>query len=214
MSPDVRPCSCTATLHEPRFVAVTGGPGAGKTAVLELARRMFCPHVCVLPEAAGIVYGGGFPRGDRPVLRRAAQRSIFHVQIQLETIEREERRAAVVFCDRGTIDGAAYWPAESQPMWTDLGTTLEAQLERYAAVIHLQTPLDHHGFNHVNPLRTESPAEAAAIDARIANAWMSHPRRFVIGNDDDFLVKASRAIALFQQEIPRCCATTTPAPAG
>ena len=69
-------CECS-TVHERRRVVLTGGPGAGKTALLELIRQSFCSHVKVLPEAAGVVFGGGFPREDDPVCRRAAQRAIF-----------------------------------------------------------------------------------------------------------------------------------------
>ena len=72
-------CECAA-VHERRRVVLTGGPGAGKTAVLELIRQSFCEHVKVLPEAAGIVFGGGFPREDELLCRRAAQRAIFYVQ--------------------------------------------------------------------------------------------------------------------------------------
>ena len=41
-------CRC-AQPHQRRRVVLTGGPGAGKTAVLELVRRTFCHHVDVLP---------------------------------------------------------------------------------------------------------------------------------------------------------------------
>lgn len=80
------PCSCTYERHEPRFVAVTGGPGAGKTAILEMSLRSFCDHVAVLPEAASLVFGGGFPRHDNVVARKAAQRAIFHVQREVEAL--------------------------------------------------------------------------------------------------------------------------------
>lgn len=40
--------------------------------------RSLCDHVRLLPEAAGVVFGGGFPRDDDPQCRRAAQRAIFH----------------------------------------------------------------------------------------------------------------------------------------
>lgn len=56
-------CACTE-LHPPRRIVLTGGPGAGKTAVLEMMRKTLCEHVVVVPESAGIVFGGGFPRGD------------------------------------------------------------------------------------------------------------------------------------------------------
>lgn len=54
-------CACK-DVHERKRVVLTGGPGAGKTALLELVRQSFCTHVKVLPEAASIVFGGGFPR--------------------------------------------------------------------------------------------------------------------------------------------------------
>jgi hypothetical protein len=39
--------------------------------VLEMVRTSLCQHVHVLPEAASIVFGGGFPRHDDPTCRRA-----------------------------------------------------------------------------------------------------------------------------------------------
>ena len=103
----MKPCDCQEH-HVTRRVVLTGGPGAGKTAVLELIRLFFCDHIKTLPEAAGIVFGGRFPRSDGVPLRQAAQRAIYHIQRELESIADLEN-AAVVLCDRGTVDGAAYW---------------------------------------------------------------------------------------------------------
>jgi len=75
------PCECS-NAHKRRRIALTGGPGAGKTALLELIRQSFCNHVTVLPEAAGVVFGGGFPRHADRKCQRAAQRAIYHVQRQ------------------------------------------------------------------------------------------------------------------------------------
>ena len=196
-------CSCTEAVHRPRFVVLTGGPGAGKTAVLELARRVLCSHVAVLPEAAGIVYGGGFPRRAVGPARRAAQRSIFHVEAELERMAREEGQHGLVLCDRGTVDGLAYWPDTPADYWRDLGTTHAAELARYAAVIHLAVPPAPH--YRKNGLRIESAEEAARIDERIGWAWREHPRVLRVASTDDFLAKASRTIALIRAELPACC---------
>ncbi len=67
-------CECTIG-HAPALVVLTGGPGAGKTAVLEIVKRNFCEHVQILPEAAGIVFGGGFPRKVTLPVCAAAQRA-------------------------------------------------------------------------------------------------------------------------------------------
>ena len=198
----MRPCEC-GEVHEPKRVVLTGGPGAGKTAVLELVRQYFCAHVTVLPESAGILFGGGFPRGGSVAQRRAAQRAIFHVQRELEASV-ESSSAAVVLCDRGTVDGAAYWPGPDD-FWAALGTSRKDEIGRYAAVVHLRTPTPELGYSNDNPLRIETPAEAAAIDARIAQAWNGHPRRFQVDPTPDFLGKALRALLILHNELPECC---------
>ena len=70
----MKSCECREPRHR-RCVVLTGEPGAGKTTVLELIRASFCTHVKVLPEAAGVIFGGGFPRVADAESRRAAQRA-------------------------------------------------------------------------------------------------------------------------------------------
>jgi predicted ATPase len=195
-------CECTEP-HPRRRIVLTGGPGAGKTAVLALVRQSFCEHIVVLPESASVVFGGGFPRSTALTSRQAAQRAIFYVQRELET-EADARDPAITLCDRGTVDGAAY-SDDSANFWQSVSTTLDEQLARYDVVIHLRTPSANQGYNHQNSLRTETATEAAAIDARIAAAWARHPRLVVVENEQDFLTKAARVIDLLRQEMPKCC---------
>jgi len=202
----MRACECKND-HPRRRVVLTGGPGAGKTALLELIRQAFCSHVRVLSEAAGIVFSGGFPRDREPARQRAAQRAIFHVQRELEAIA-DTYHPAIVLCDRGTIDGLAYWPGNPAEFWTALGASLDDELERYDAVIHLRTPAFDNGYNWQNPLRIESAAEAAAIDDRIAQVWQQHPRHFTVPASVDFLEKAARALEILRNEVPECCRPT------
>lgn len=197
-------CQCVLESHDCKLVVITGGPGAGKTALLEMVRRDFCEHVAVLPEAAGIIYGGGFPRHASDVARRAGQRAIYQVQRQLEWLTVAEHRAAVGLCDRGTLDGLAYWPGTEDEYFADLGTTRDAELARYAAVIHLRTP-GAGSYNHRNPLRIESPSEAAVIDGRILTAWSGHRNLHIVEQAADFLDKVARALALIRDQVPPCC---------
>lgn len=200
------PCDCAGPGgHAGRRVVLTGGPGAGKTAVLEVVRKHLCDHVEVLPEAAGIVYGGGFPRRGSLAARRAAQLAIFHVQDQLEDLAVSDTLPALVLCDRGILDGLAYWPDEPASFFRATGLTREAMLRRYDAVIHLRTPGDANGYNHRNPLRTESAAEAARIDLDLLEFWSGHPRRHVIESTADFLDKLTRTLTALRAELPGCC---------
>jgi predicted ATPase len=195
-------CDCNET-HVRRRIVLTGGPGAGKTAVIELIRQGFCKHLKTLPEAAGILFGGGFPRGDSIELRQAAQRAIFYVQRELEAVA-DSDSPAIVLCDRGTVDGLAYWTGDGD-LWSSVGTTLDEQILRYDAVIHLRTPKIESGYNHRNPLRIESAEDAVMIDRKIERAWDTHPRRFIIEPSPDFLTKAARALEILRGEMPECC---------
>lgn len=200
-------CRCAKSRHEARRVVLTGGPGAGKTAVLEIIKKNFCEHVVVLPEAAGIIFGGGFWRGDTLPAKTAAQRAIYYVQRELENMTEEEGQAAVTLCDRGTLDGLAYWPDDASPLFEQLKTNQETELSRYAAVIHLRTPGLGEGYNHQNRLRVESAAEAHERDKLIEKAWAGHPRRFFVESTSSFLEKITKTLELIRQEIPECCRT-------
>lgn len=199
-------CRCAKVWHAPKLVVLTGGPGGGKTAVLEMARRYFCQHVAITPEAPSIVFGGGFPRSDSPKGRRAAQRAIFYVQKALETVALECRQSAVILCDRGTLDGLAYWPGSRQSFFEEFDINFEEELSRYSAVIHVEVPALAWGYEK-NGIRKESVSQARKIDRGIAQAWSGHPRFMTVSAEAGFLDKLAYAIELLRGELPRCCQT-------
>lgn len=199
-------CHCDRR-HTRRRIVVTGGPGAGKTAAIELARRAFCTHVEVLPETAGILYGGGFPRSSDPARQRTAQRAIFFVQRELEA-SADVLEPAVVICDRGTVDAGAYWPGPGE-LWSSVGTTLDEQCARYDVVIHMRTPSLTNGYDHSNPLRQESASDASLIDQRIGELWSRHSRLYSIDATPNFLEKVEQVMTIIAKELPECCVTGT-----
>jgi len=196
-------CTCRRTHHQTRLVVLTGGPGGGKTAILEMARRYFCRHVVILPEAASIIFGGGFPRLPEPFGRRAAQQAIYRVQRELEDMA-AHARPALILCDRGTIDGLAFWPGLRREYFAQLGTTLEKELARYSAVIHIEVPSARTMY-HKNSIRRESLKEALAIDRRITSVWKTHPSHKLVSAEKGFLHKAATAIHLLRDAVPPCC---------
>ena len=63
LDPGAADSSGVSTDHRKiRRVAVTGGPAAGKTAILDVLRRHLDRRVVVLPESATTLFSGGFPR--------------------------------------------------------------------------------------------------------------------------------------------------------
>lgn len=200
-----RACACPGTDHRPHLVALTGGPGAGKTAVLEVLLRELCAHVRVLPESASILFGGGFPRGPSVAAHKAAQVAIFRVQRELEWLALAEGRPAVIFCDRGTVDGLAYWPEDAAGFWRLVGSSREQEIARYDAVVHLRTPCAAHGYHNGNAVRIETADQAAAIDEQIEAAWRGHPRRTLLEEAPRFEDKLARALEALRAEVPACC---------
>lgn len=204
------PCDCTKKNHDPLLIAVTGGPGAGKTAILEFARRSFCSHVGILPESAGIVFGGGFPRHDTHAGRVNAQLAIFDVQRALEGLVQGERKLALALCDRGTLDGIAYWPGSDAEFYKHTGTSREVEFARYSLVIHLRTPAEGHGYRQNTDLRVETAAQASVIDERISQVWDGHPHVVSIPASRDFMTKTKAAIEAIHTVLPECCHTHGP----
>ncbi|WP_081112095.1 AAA family ATPase [Bdellovibrio bacteriovorus] len=198
-------CSCQHLKHDTKLVVLTGGPGAGKTAVLEMIKKMLCEHVAILPESASIIFGGGFWRLETPTGKAAAQKAIFHIQRDMEELVLNEKKWALGLCDRGTLDGVAYWPSEEETFWSTLRTSKDIEYSRYQAVIHLRAPSETHGYNHQNPLRIETALQAQSIDEKIHRIWSGHPKYHQVESSANFMEKANRAIQLISQELPECC---------
>lgn len=81
----------------------------------------------------------------------------------------------------------------------------DVQLRRHDAVIHLRTPGQHDRYNHQNPLRLESAAQASLVDQRLIDVWARHPRRFIVEPAPDFLAKAKRVLDILRAQLPECC---------
>lgn len=111
-----------------------------------------------------------------------------------------------MLCDRGTIDGLAFWPGKRQEYFAQLGTTLDQELARYSAVIHIEVPKSRTMY-HKNSIRRESLTEARAIDRRITSVWRAHPSHHLVSAETGFLHKAAIAIELLRNEVPECCRT-------
>jgi predicted ATPase len=181
-------------------IVLTGGPGGGKTTAADLFRREIGDRVVVVPEAATMLFGGGFPRVADPLARRAAQRAIYHVQRNLEDVQSARFPDRILLCDRGTIDGAAYWPDGAPDFFAAVATDLAAELERYDAVIFLETAaVGGIAIEGGNPIRVESNLEAIDLDHRLRAIWARHPRFFVVPHASSFLHKIASGLAMLER---------------
>lgn len=180
-------------------IVLTGGPGGGKTTAADLFRRELGEGIVVVPEAATILFAGGFPRKREDGAARAVQTAIFHVQRNIEDVQSATYPDRVLLCDRGTIDGAAYWPNGESDFFATMGTTFETELLRYDAVVFFETAaVAGASIEGGNPVRTESLAEAVALDKRLRALWSRHPRFTLVSHSPSFLHKITVGLALLQ----------------
>jgi hypothetical protein len=130
------------------------------------------------------------------------QRAIFHVQRNVEDVQTAAYPGRILLCDRGTIDGAAYWPDGEDGFFEAVGTTHAAELARYDAVIFFESAAA--GGRHIeggNPVRVESLAQAADLDKALFRLWSAHARFFFVPNNHSFFKKITVGLAAMESII-------------
>lgn len=183
-------------------VVLTGGPAAGKTAVAEVLRRQLKDELVVVPEAASLLFSGGFPRPSSVAGRRLVQKAIFSVQRDLEEIYSLTHPRTPHILDRGSLDGGAYWPGGLERFLGAMGTTIESEYRRYDAVIFLETSaLGEDTYSTENPQRTESPAQARKLDARLRDVWAGHARFTTVPHQTRFYEKVAAVLIALEREL-------------
>ena len=178
-------------------IVLTGGPGGGKTTAADLFRREIGERVVIVPEAATILFQGGFPRSPDPQALRCAQAAVFHLQRNLEDVQAALFPGRTLLCDRGTVDGAAYWPTGSREFFDIVGTTLQDELRRYDAVIFFETAaVGGISIEGGNPTRNETLEQAIALDGKLRRLWEQHPRFTLVPHNASFFKKISYGLAV------------------
>lgn len=174
-------------------IVITGGPSAGKTSVIEILHRTAMNATVVVPEAAFILFHGGFPRKNETEHIMCQQKAIYHVQKQLEEIGTlEAANQKILICDRGSLDGLAYWPTDPDLFFDSIQSTMPLELARYDWVIHMDTAIAHD--YKLNTVRIEENSLALILNDKIKSVWSAHPRRIIIPHHANFLVKMDTVI--------------------
>jgi predicted ATPase len=165
----------------PLRIALTGGPGAGKTTAADLFRREIGDDVIVVPEAATILFGGGFPRVSEEAAERSLQRAIFEVQHSLEDVQATRYPDRVLLCDRGSVDGAAYWPDGASEFFSMMNSSYEAELARYDVVLFFET--------------------SAVGGIRLRDLWSPHPRFHLVPHSSSFIRKITVGLSILESVV-------------
>lgn len=175
-------------------LVLTGGPCAGKTTISEILVKTFSDRLTLVPEAASILFAGGFPRRNNGTSERCQQRAIYHVQRELEEMAALENPGGSFICDRGGLDALAYWPGTADDFFRQLRSSMADEVARYDWVLHLDTA----GTREYRrtPIRVEDFDLANRVNEKVKEAWKAHPRRLILPHNDDFTKKIIMALQL------------------
>jgi predicted ATPase len=180
-------------MPRPLKIVLTGAPGSGKTIISAQIARSNPTRYALVPEAATQVYTNSHTRWDRVDInrRRELQKQIYLLQRAQEDRIADENPGKILLLDRGTLDGAAYWPDGPEAYLLHLNTTHETELARYHQVLLLETAAAIGIYDGAasNSVRFEDAAGAIAAGEPLAKLWLPHKNVVKIFAHPDFQEK-------------------------
>ena len=158
-------------------IVITGGPGSGKTECLDRLKG-----VPALTEFAFLEEAARTLLLERPDYRE--HWDDFHLAVYKYQVSQEDELGNRSFVsDRGTADAFAFHPATIRL----IGTTIEAEYDRYDAVIQLGTAARLQGSHYrIDRIRTEPEREAIVIEEELKKVWGGHIRYQFVPAFEDF----------------------------
>jgi hypothetical protein len=117
------------------------------------------------------------------------------MQVSLEGIFGDFYPDRLLICDRGTLDGLAYWPGDEASFFEAIGSSFEQESARYAAVVFFQTAAVHgEDVKSNNPYRHKDSEVASALDDRLRRIWERHPNFHFIPSEPSFMKKITHGL--------------------
>ncbi len=128
-------------------IVITGGPQAGKTTVMSALKQEHSDRIVFVPEPATMLFNEGYPLPREDVAYTRQWQQMFqniitplHLGLEwnYEQLARQ-RGIELMICDRGILDGAAYYPGGIDPFLSVYHLRLKDCFDRYVQIIHLES---------------------------------------------------------------------------
>lgn len=190
LATDLKGTNSSAPLHLEKHLiripvgVLTGGPGSGKSTLMELLKGEY-PNVHFVPEVAAIVMGqlGIKPSINDPVSYRRFQSLIYRTQklFELTSIQFAAFHGKKgVVLDRGKPDNIAYLPGGVREFEQISGNSIDSEFECYNVVVQMAVPPRkvYEKIKYNNPSRTETYDQAMILGRKIQDIWSAHPNYF------------------------------------
>lgn len=197
-------------------IVLTGGPCAGKTSVVERFMRIskamsklkviLCKEAATILKHSGIDFmtcGGGSVFQERIIDWQMNAEETAYIAA-LKFLENHPDNTIIILCDRGIMDGEAYYdtPNDFEKVLNAKGLDKRMMYERYDAVICLRSAAvgapQFYTTADGTP-RDETIEEAAKLDMKCCAAWRGHSNYFEIDNTFEFYPKMDKAISTILQ---------------
>ncbi len=203
-------------------IALTGGPCAGKTIVLDAIKERFGDDVILVSEVATqlleVPYdqgGIGVPGRDLEwsqewqdrfqamIIEKQLADEMFHVQ-QADLRE----RPTIVVCDRGVLDGAAYLAGGREEFLQKFHLEEGKCFGLYDTVIHLNSlatdnPAHYDELKTTNPSRFEPVERAKELDEKLFQVWEGHENHVRVPSADGVEAKIELCLGEIQKHFEK-----------
>ena len=194
-------------------IVLTGGPGSGKTTVLDKIKQVYTMQgikVLIVQETATELINSGVSFLDGTISLLDFQELVLRLQLYKEeiidrTLEYSKKDDILVIYDRGTIDNSAYVSKEEfeevlarlnhEKSFSDL-------MNHYDLVIDLVGREDFYTTEN-NKARSESVDEALNLGNKTLQSWVGHRKVRIVKPKDTIDEKINEVLNIINELIDK-----------